>query len=198
MLCHLHGYPWPSLAIPLYRSLLLAGSKGYIPYPHRADVFKLDLIALLLLGYVRGSIYIYIYCYPQTDCFVVWQLFNMVRYIGRLKLGSKPAELYIRLNILPLKPGGDIRQLGNYKVLYSSFRLFKECGSFLLDSPWNLTTRYSFFFLSCSSFCLFTGTLVDWVVVLFYVALTLFESFNAELNFKQFFFIISVVFVSNS
>ena len=34
--CHQHGYPWPSLATPPYRSSLLAGPQGYVPYPHIA------------------------------------------------------------------------------------------------------------------------------------------------------------------
>ena len=38
MSCRQHGYPWTPLAISLYRSLLLAGSQGDIPYPHRAAV----------------------------------------------------------------------------------------------------------------------------------------------------------------
>ena len=46
-------------------------------------------------------IYIYIYCHPQTDCFVVSQLFSVVRHVGRLKLGSKPAQLFVRLSIIP-------------------------------------------------------------------------------------------------
>ena len=44
-------------------------------------------------------IYIYIYSHPQTDCFVVSQLFSVARHIGRLKLGLKPAQLYVRLSI---------------------------------------------------------------------------------------------------
>ena len=51
---------------------------------------------------VCAYIYIYIYCHPQKDCFVVPQLFNVARHIGRLKLGSKPAQLYVRLSIIPL------------------------------------------------------------------------------------------------
>ena len=47
-------------------------------------------------------IYMYIYCYPQTDCFVVSELFSVTRDVGRLKLGSKPAQLYVRLSIIPL------------------------------------------------------------------------------------------------
>ena len=38
MLCHQHGYPWPSLATSSYRSLPLAGLQGYIPYSHWAAV----------------------------------------------------------------------------------------------------------------------------------------------------------------
>ena len=43
-----------------------------------------------------------IYCHPQTDCFVVSQLFSVARHGGRLKLESKPARLYVRLSIRPL------------------------------------------------------------------------------------------------
>ena len=32
-------------------------------------------------------IYIYIYCHRQKDCFVVSQLFSVVRHAGRFKLG---------------------------------------------------------------------------------------------------------------
>ena len=51
-----HGYPWSSIATLPYRSSLLAGPQGYIPYRHRAAVFRFELVALLLLGHVRGSI----------------------------------------------------------------------------------------------------------------------------------------------
>ena len=54
----------------------------------------------------RWYIYIYIYilidCHPQTDCFVASQLFSVARHVGRLKLGSKPAQLQVRLSIRPL------------------------------------------------------------------------------------------------
>ena len=36
--CRQHGYPWPSLATPPYRSSPLAGLQDYIPYPHIAAV----------------------------------------------------------------------------------------------------------------------------------------------------------------
>ena len=44
----------------------------------------------------------YIYSHPQTDCFVVSQLFSVATQVGLLKLGSKPAHLYVRLSIRPL------------------------------------------------------------------------------------------------
>ena len=44
-------------------------------------------------------IYIYIYSHPQTDCFIVSQLFSVAMHVGCLKLGSKPTWLYVRLSI---------------------------------------------------------------------------------------------------
>ena len=43
-----------------------------------------------------------IYCHPQTDCFVISQLFSVARHVGCFKLGSKPAQLYVRLSIISL------------------------------------------------------------------------------------------------
>ena len=54
--CHQHGYPWPFLATPPYRSSLPAGPQGYTLYPHRVAVCMFELVALLLLGHVKGSI----------------------------------------------------------------------------------------------------------------------------------------------
>ena len=47
-------------------------------------------------------IYIYIYSHPWPDCFVISQLFSVARHVGCLKLGLKPAQLYVRLSIRPL------------------------------------------------------------------------------------------------
>ena len=52
--------------------------------------------------FARERLYIYIYSHPQTDCFVVSQLFGVARHIRRLKLESKPTQLYFRLSIRPL------------------------------------------------------------------------------------------------
>ena len=54
--CHQHGYPWPSLTIPPYRSSFPAGPQGYIPYLYRATVCRGELVALPLLGHVKGFI----------------------------------------------------------------------------------------------------------------------------------------------
>ena len=47
-------------------------------------------------------LYIYIYSHPQTCCLVVSQLISVARHAERFKLGSKPAQLYMRLSIIPL------------------------------------------------------------------------------------------------
>ena len=54
--CRWHGYPWPSLATFPYRLSPLAGLQGYIPYPHIAAVCMFELVVLLLLGHMWGSI----------------------------------------------------------------------------------------------------------------------------------------------
>ena len=56
MLCRQHGYPWPSLATSPYRSSLLEGLQSYIPYPHITAVCMFELVVLLLLGHIWGSI----------------------------------------------------------------------------------------------------------------------------------------------
>ena len=68
------------------------------------------------IHHVYIYIYIYIYCHPQTDCFVVSQLFSVARYVGHLKLGPKPAQLYIRLNIRPL--GKQVYHVGKGIIRY--------------------------------------------------------------------------------
>ena len=49
MSCRQHRYPWPSLATPPYRSSLLVGPQGYIPYPHRVAVCRFERVILFLL-----------------------------------------------------------------------------------------------------------------------------------------------------
>ena len=45
--------------------------------------------------------YLYICSHPQTDWFVAL-LFSVAKHVGHLKLGSKPAQLYVRLSIIAL------------------------------------------------------------------------------------------------
>ena len=54
--CRQHGYPCPSLTTSPYRASPLAGLQGYMPYPHRAVVCMFELVVLLFLGYMKGSI----------------------------------------------------------------------------------------------------------------------------------------------
>ena len=54
--------------------------------------------------YIYIYIYVYIYSHPQTDCFVVSQLFSVARHVRHFKLGLKPAQFYVRLKIVPLSP----------------------------------------------------------------------------------------------
>ena len=56
MSCRQHGHPRPSFATSPYHSLLVASLQGYIPYPHIAAVCMFELVVLLLLGHMRGSI----------------------------------------------------------------------------------------------------------------------------------------------
>ena len=45
---------------------------------------------------------IYIYSHPQTDCFVLSELFSVARHAGGSKQGLKPIQLYVRLSLRPL------------------------------------------------------------------------------------------------
>ena len=51
---------------------------------------------------IECTTYIYMHFHPQTDSFVISQLFSVTRHVGRLKLGSKSAQIYVRLNIILL------------------------------------------------------------------------------------------------
>ena len=82
-----------------------------------------------LLAFNFNHIYIYIYCHPQTDCFVVSQLFHVARHVGRLKLGLKPAQLYIWLRIRPL--GQQAYHLGKGIIRYYVASAASVCLHFI-------------------------------------------------------------------
>ena len=64
----------------------------------------------------QRSEYIYICSHPQTDCFVLSELFSVARHAGRSKPGSKPVQLYVRLCFRPHDHQADHVGLGNFKV----------------------------------------------------------------------------------
>ena len=78
MSCRQHRYPWPSLATSPYHSSLLAGLQGYIPYPHMAAVCMFELVVLLLLGHMRGSIGVHHWwvrpCFCSSEIGLFWHL----------------------------------------------------------------------------------------------------------------------------
>ena len=73
-------------------------------------------------------IYIYIYYHPQTDCFILSELFSVARHAGRSKPGSKPIQLYVRLSLRSLgQQAYHVWQRELLRYLYSnssSIRLF--------------------------------------------------------------------------
>ena len=44
----------------------------------------------------------YIHSHPETDCFVLSELFRVARHTGRSKPGSKPVQLYVGLRFGPV------------------------------------------------------------------------------------------------
>ena len=57
---------------PPYRSTLLAGLQGYIPYPYKATVCMFELVVLLLHGHMWGPeeyiTYELVPAYPAVSC----------------------------------------------------------------------------------------------------------------------------------
>ena len=75
MSCRQHGYPWPSLATSPYYSSPLAGLQGYILCPHIAAECMFELVVLLLLGHMWGSIGVHhLWAHPcfSTSVLHVW------------------------------------------------------------------------------------------------------------------------------
>ena len=68
-------------------SLSLKLKTKFITYKEIANIFN-----LFRCWNRKGPlyIYIYIYCHPQTDCFVLSELFSVARPAGHSKPGLKP------------------------------------------------------------------------------------------------------------
>ena len=78
-------------------------SESPCPFPAMVSI-ALRALSLSLSLSIYIYIYIYIYCHPRTDCFIVLQLYynKWAKHVGRLKMGSKPTQLYVRISILPI------------------------------------------------------------------------------------------------
>ena len=81
-----------------------------------------------LIGFLIPNlvyIYIHIYSHPQTDCFVLSELFSVVRHAGRSKPGSKPVQLYVRLCFRPLvHQAGHVGNLTEFSFLETAAAAF--------------------------------------------------------------------------
>ena len=81
-------------------------------------------------------VYIYI-CHPLTDCFVVSQLVSLVRHVGRLKLGSKPVQICVRLGIIPLSQQANhvsSEIIGHYIVAFVCLHFYTLPDTRVLNS----------------------------------------------------------------
>ena len=71
--------------------------------------------------------HIYVYVYIIIHCFVVSQLFSVARHVERLKLGSKPAQFYVRLSIIPLSPQANHISSGIIRHYVAAFVCLHFC-----------------------------------------------------------------------
>ena len=72
-----------------------------------------------------------VYCHPQTDCFVLSELFSVARHVGRSKPGSKPIYIYIYIYINYLRYDDDILLLVNSTNKLHNLRLAFQNNSVL-------------------------------------------------------------------
>ena len=85
MSCWWHGYPWPSLATPPYRSSPQAGLQDNIPYPHIAAECMFVLVILLLHGHVWGSIRVHL-LWVRNKHIIVYLIEVLVSYIPKFNV----------------------------------------------------------------------------------------------------------------
>ena len=58
------------------------------------NILVIIILLLIFVTYIYIYIYIYIYSHPQTNCFVLSELFSVARHAGRSKPWSKPVQLW--------------------------------------------------------------------------------------------------------
>ena len=61
------------------------------------------------------------------DCYVISQIFSVARYSGHLKLGLKPAQIYVRLSITPLSQQAKHVSLGIIRHYVLAFVCLHFC-----------------------------------------------------------------------
>ena len=99
-------------------------------YPNSIKILKLLLntssftIFLSSTNSGKTFVYVYIYCHPQTDCFVLSGLFSVARQVRFPKLGSKPGCLKRQSKILPLSHEETSESEGNLNAYVSHLFLF--------------------------------------------------------------------------
>ena len=81
--------------------------------------------------YIHIYIYIYIYIHRQTG--------SLYHYysVKRLKLGSKPAQIYIRISILPLSKQTTYVSMGIISHYVVAFVYLHFCLTRVLNSPYH-------------------------------------------------------------
>ena len=84
--CWQHGYPWPSLATPPYRSSPLVGLQDNNLYPHIAVECTFVLVVLLLRGHVWGSIRVHLLwvhlCF--SSMFIGWPRYSQGMWLNEV------------------------------------------------------------------------------------------------------------------
>ena len=84
-----------------------------------------DIEHSLFIITTNSIINIYIYSHPQTDCFVLSELFSVARHAGRSKPESKPVQLYDRVRVR-VNPHG-YKRTTLAKGIFRYFIFRKQC-----------------------------------------------------------------------
>ena len=77
---------------------------------------KFRTIEFRVISTIVGNLMLYqcIYSHPQTDCFVLSELFSVARHAGRSKPASKLVQLYDKLRLQTTRPQADYVGQGNF------------------------------------------------------------------------------------
>ena len=73
-------------------------------------------------------------CHPRADYFVVSKLFSVAKQVGSLKLGSKPAQVYVVLSIISLSHQVNHPSLGIIMIIMIHYVVAFVCLHFALPN----------------------------------------------------------------